>query len=116
MDPHSTHLRKCPSPFLWPLGEGWLEAHAPAGYVGPRGAQAWSWEQRRLGPVPRLPPGERAFPGTVRCEMSELSAVGVATGGARGGRKLEEVFAGGLGPGGVPAPLWPLFLSSRGRM
>ena len=48
--------------------------------------------------------------------MLELSGVGVATDGAGGGRKPEEVFGGDLGPGGVPAPLWPLFLSSRGRM
>ena len=116
MDSHPTHLRKCPSPFLWSLDEGWHKPRALAGYVGPRGAQAWPWEQRRLGPVPRLPPGERAFPDTVRCEMPELSGVGVAPDGAGGGRKPEEVFGGGPGPGGTPAPPWPLFLSSRDRM
>ena len=62
MEPHPTHLRKCPSPFLWSLGEGWHETCASAYSVSPRGAQAWPWEQRRLGPILRLPQGEGAFP------------------------------------------------------
>ena len=36
--------------------------------------------------------------------MLELSGVGVATDGAGGDRKPEEVFGGDLRPGGSPCP------------
>ena len=89
-------MRDGVSPVRWPA------ASAPEGLRPGLGSrEVWAQSQGRG-------QEEGLSPDTVRCDMPEVSRVGMGVDGAEGCRKsqkscLEEAWA--RGPGGVPAPL-----------